>query len=163
MDPDWRCISIWKWWYSIAMLVYQRVSSKKRSMFFLRATTRRHDMWPMWHEMVFGWLDLAKIGSDWSHLLRWSARERCFHAKMLIDWWYEKLLHPGMEMFEFVCCCRLFSFGVKCRTLYIHNLPWWCGIPQFFWFPIWVKLTEPCEFPHTNAGAVVARSFFARW
>ena len=25
MDPDWRCISYWKWWYSIAMLVYQRV------------------------------------------------------------------------------------------------------------------------------------------
>ena len=25
MDPEWRCISYWKWWYSIAMLVYQRV------------------------------------------------------------------------------------------------------------------------------------------
>ena len=25
MDPDGRCISYWKWWYSIAMLVYQRV------------------------------------------------------------------------------------------------------------------------------------------
>ena len=25
MDPDWRCISYSKWWYSIAMLVYHRV------------------------------------------------------------------------------------------------------------------------------------------
>ena len=25
MDPDWRCISYWKWGYSIAMLVSQRV------------------------------------------------------------------------------------------------------------------------------------------
>ena len=25
MDPDWRCISYWKWGFSMAMLVYQRV------------------------------------------------------------------------------------------------------------------------------------------
>jgi len=27
MDPDWRCISDWKWGYSIAMLVYWRVEA----------------------------------------------------------------------------------------------------------------------------------------
>ena len=25
MNPKWRCISYWKWWYSFAVLVYQRV------------------------------------------------------------------------------------------------------------------------------------------
>ncbi len=37
MDPDWRCISYWKWWCSIASLVYQRISpwcEKKSSQLF---------------------------------------------------------------------------------------------------------------------------------
>ena len=39
MDPNWRCIPYWKWWFSIAMLVYQRVNSGNQNHQILITTS----------------------------------------------------------------------------------------------------------------------------
>ena len=47
MDPEWGCISYWKWWYSIAMLVQQM--AKQRPYLRIRFRPRfRARLW-LWH------------------------------------------------------------------------------------------------------------------
>ena len=50
MNQPWRCISYWKWGYSIAMLVYQRVPSFLRNNFWGKTSLVRRYMYDTFEE-----------------------------------------------------------------------------------------------------------------
>ena len=80
MDPEWRCFSYCKWWFSIAMWVYQRVQ-KIRHWFLLQLTL------PETNVLVdpFPKLEFARWVNQLM-CLSWEGFLACRHHEYLIHW-----------------------------------------------------------------------------